>query len=100
MAFLITNAFSEDEMLFYTDMRENIVDASVPPDPFYTDGVMHRSANPFNLDEARGFFHIGDSSRLVEFLTKYGVPPDLISYQAPPVQESSVDDYMKEWLNA
>ena len=100
MAFLIINAFSESEMLFYTDMRESIVDSSVPPDPFYVDGVMHRSANPFNLDETRGFFHIGDSSRLVEFLTKYGVPPELISYQTQVEQQPSVDDYMKEWLNA
>ena len=103
LSLIIQTCFSQDERYFYSDMRNNLVDEKVPLDDFYEDKIMHRSANPYNIDSKRKFLHIGDNQIIFNMLMSQGLPESLIcvnsasgdSLQTLPREEKHVD----EWLN-
>ena len=97
-------SFDENELLFYSDMRENSVDPMVSADNFYSDGIMHRAMNPYNIDDTRGFVHIGDMTLVHDFLSERGVSKELIKVREHKEEQSpenlnSTPDYLQEWLN-
>jgi len=105
LAYLIQKYYSPEETYWYSNMGENIVSPDVPSDPYYHDHVMHRSANPFNIDEKRLFFHIGNNIFVHELLGKYGLSKDLIEIttQSPITITPEIirenDHHIEEWLN-
>jgi len=72
LSFLIQASFSRDEIFWYDDMRNNIVDET-REDHYYPDGIMHRSMIPYNIDENRKFIHVNDFSDVTRILSKYDV---------------------------
>jgi|ETNvirenome_6_85_1030632.scaffolds.fasta_scaffold00079_23 hypothetical protein len=97
LSFIIQSNFKENEIYFYDDMRYNKVNhESLPSDEFYQDNIMHRAMNPYNLDLARGFYHIGDSSLVQDILTNADIPDNIICKQAKDIKQQHVEDWLNE----
>ena len=42
---------------------------------YYADTIDHRALHPYNIDEERKFFHIGDKACTREILEAFGIDP-------------------------
>ena len=103
LSYLIKSSFSEEEIYFYSNMEQNIVEIGEKEDSFYPDNVPHRNANPYNIDEKRKFLHIGDPTMTRDTLLQYGVPNEMIHtaqkivIRKPESRENP--SHVEEWIN-
>ena len=97
LGFIILNMYKPEEIFHYDNMSKNKVHHScVDDENYYGDKIRHRHMNPYNIDESRGFYHIGDSEMIFNMLSSAGISENNIFFKNTNNEELHIDDWLNE----